>query len=145
MNIRNLLGGLLVSTLVTGATLVAGATTAGAAGYSLTCALTDSAHNSKLIRIYDSNVNEVGQVEWNGDSVNGDPGDAFRVYDGKGDGWGLEAHLSTGRTATTVGHTSPYWSPWATGDLPENTDYSIWVVMRNGSAAVTTNKCLVTT
>lgn len=65
-----------------------------------------------------------GLMEWRGDPLNGDPGDAFRVLDRLADGWGMEASMIspvTGRVATTRGHSATYYSPWNTGNLDEGT------------------------
>ncbi len=82
-----------------------------------------------------------GQGWWSADpggDINGDgradPGDALSATDEVADGWGVEAHLSTGRVASTRGHSSPYWSPWVTGNLPEDTYYLMWVCVVRGSA-----------
>jgi hypothetical protein len=135
---------LSAATLLAAGTLITSATTASAASYSATCSLTDSAHKSITMRIYDSSIREVGQVEWNGDPNGSIPGDAMRAYDGRADGWGVEAHLSTGRIASTRGHEYGYWSTWATGDLPEDHDYAIEVWMwKDGGYSIARSKCKV--
>ncbi|MFF7653677.1 hypothetical protein ACFZCY_28270 [Streptomyces sp. NPDC007983] len=67
----------------------------------------------------------------NGDGKE-DPGDAIIAYDGSADGMGIEARLETGRIASTRGHGSPYWSPWATGNLGEGTAHSMKICLVKG-------------
>lgn len=81
-----------------------------------------------------------GKIFWNADpgrdlDGNGrpDPGDSIAALDGYGDGWGVKAVLSTGRVATTKGHSAPYWSGWATGNLPENRTYTLKGCVFKGS------------
>ncbi|MFI0775238.1 hypothetical protein [Streptomyces sp. NPDC021212] len=73
-----------------------------------------------------------------GGDINGDgstdPGDALIAYDGAADGWGVEARLDTGRVASTRGHGSPYWSPWATGNLAEGSRHSMKVCVVKGDS-----------
>jgi hypothetical protein len=75
-----------------------------------------------------------GDLDGDGSS---DPGDAIIAYDAAPDGYGIETHLSTGRKASTQGHPFPYWSAWATGDLPEGNTYTMEVcVIGDGSGGV---------
>ncbi|MFC8587720.1 hypothetical protein ACFUGD_24685 [Streptomyces sp. NPDC057217] len=75
---------------------------------------------------------EAGQAEWWQDPSGGLPGDTLAVSDHLADGYGIEAHLSTGRVATTRGHNSPY-STYKSGDLPEDHVYKMWVCVVKGS------------
>lgn len=76
------------------------------------------------------NANPGGDWDGNGST---DPGDAIGAYDGASDGYGVKAILSTGRTATTKGHTAPYWTGWKTGNLPENHGYTLKGCVFKGS------------
>ncbi|CAL9325515.1 hypothetical protein [Streptomyces sp. SudanB182_2057] len=76
-----------------------------------------------------------GYAEWRQDPLNGNPGDAMRVHDMNADGYGIEAVLTyDNRKATTRGHDSPYTSPWATGNLPEDRNYRMRVCVVRGDA-----------
>jgi hypothetical protein len=68
----------------------------------------------------------IGWGLWSKDPAEGEPGDSLRATDDYQDGKGIVAHLSTGRTASTAGHTYPYTTEWVHGDLPENHTYYIW-------------------
>ncbi len=87
----------------------------------------------QIILVKEDGYGQVGFAEWRQDPGGGNPGDALRVYDQEPDGYGIEAHLSDGREATTRGHNSPYQSPWTTGDLPEDHTYYLWVCVVKGS------------
>ncbi|WP_369036152.1 hypothetical protein [Streptomyces adonidis] len=67
-----------------------------------------------------------GYAMWQGD------GDTLTARDGLADGYGIVAHLSTGRVASTAGQTSPI-TVNVTGDLPENVTYKMWVCVVKGS------------
>jgi|tagenome__1003787_1003787.scaffolds.fasta_scaffold20976185_4 hypothetical protein len=73
-----------------------------------------------------------GYAEWSQDPCGGDPGDALSATDELADGYGINAHLSTGRVATTAGHSSPYTSKWKTGDLTEDKTYLMWTCVEKG-------------
>lgn len=78
-----------------------------------------------------------GAMTWNADPVSNYPGDAFRVVDVLGDGYGIEARMvdpSTGRVATTRGHSATYFSAWNTGDLTEGTPVFIQLCFVKGLA-----------
>lgn len=84
-----------------------------------------------------------GYVHFNSDP-NNYPGDAMRVCDVQADGWGIIAFMrningTLLRTATTQGHDSPYCTPWATGDLPEESYVQIIVCRAHGT---TYDKCV---
>lgn len=105
-------------------------------------------HRAVVIYLNDTYA---GTGYWNqdpGGDLNGDgrtdPGDALIAYDGAADGWGVEARLSTGRIATTRGHNSPYWSPWATGDLPEDRTYTMQMCLVRGTSVHCGTSVLVT-
>ncbi|MGW0086905.1 hypothetical protein [Streptomyces sp. NPDC003393] len=59
-------------------------------------------------------------------------GDTLVVSDVLADGYGIEAHLSDGRTATTRGKASPYTAK-KSGNLPEDGTYYMSVCMVKGS------------
>ncbi|CAG7649533.1 hypothetical protein [Actinacidiphila bryophytorum] len=76
-----------------------------------------------------------GTFQWSADPSGSNPGDAMRVTDDAADGFGIEADLDTGssiRVATTAGHDSPYTSAWATGDLPEGKQYTVYIYLVSG-------------
>lgn len=109
--------------LLAGGTLIAGASSSAAAG-------------NMVGLIYEDHQVYRGKWSWSSDPSDGKPGDAFRVTDDVADGWGIEGDLNATpiRVATTQGHSAPYTSPWASGDLPEDKDYEldIWI-MKNGT------------
>ncbi|MEW2490647.1 hypothetical protein [Streptomyces sp. NPDC048411] len=77
-----------------------------------------------------------GEAIWSQDPYNGDPGDALMAYDGLADGLGIHAYLSDGRMASTAGHSSPYYSGWVTGDLPEDHWYTMKVCTEKGGSNI---------
>jgi len=81
-----------------------------------------------------------GYVNWNADPEGNDPGDALRAKDVAADGWGVEGTVSEPgwlvREASTRGHSSPYTTPWQTGNLIEGTPYSLTVCLVKGSEQV---------
>ncbi|MER6812025.1 hypothetical protein ABT299_22385 [Spirillospora sp. NPDC000708] len=144
MEIKPRLGALFAATtLFATGTIVASATAANAATFTYSCEVYNSATKAKIIRVYNGGK-YAGYAMWNGDPSGSWPGDALRAYDGLADGWGVVANLSTGRTATTVGHNAPYYSPWATGDLTEGNHYDMYVQMKNGDLVASSGNCLVT-
>lgn len=78
---------------------------------------------------YDQDDHYVGLALFDSDPMYGSPGDALYATDSRSDGWGVVAHLSTGRTASTLGHTAGYQAGPVTGDLPEDHKYGLWVEM----------------
>ncbi|WP_329347344.1 hypothetical protein OG226_01070 [Streptomyces sp. NBC_01261] len=72
-----------------------------------------------------------GTAEWWADPSGSRPGDALTATDILGDGYGIEAHLSTGRVASTRGHDAIY-SVTATGNLTEGNTYTMWVCVVKG-------------
>jgi hypothetical protein len=97
---------------------------------------------------------DAGWVNWNADPwVNPKsdprnpeivPGDAIRACDDKADGWGIRVFLKKNptdrydvdnpdRSVSTQGHSSPYCSPWATGDIVEGTPVALWGCMVKGT------------
>ncbi|MEU2248940.1 hypothetical protein [Streptomyces sp. NPDC019224] len=81
-----------------------------------------------------------GYGEWNADPYGSAPGDSIRACDTTADGWSIEVKLDIGRdgtwdrTATTRGHTSPYCTPWKTGNLKEGTPVRVQVTNVGGDA-----------
>ncbi|MFF7340155.1 hypothetical protein ACFZAT_22825 [Streptomyces sp. NPDC008163] len=81
-----------------------------------------------------------GYGEWNADPYGAAPGDSIRACDTDADGWSIEVKLDIGRdgtwdrTATTRGHTSPYCTPWKTGDIKEGTPVLVQVANVGGDA-----------
>lgn len=90
---------------------------------------------------YDSDDHYVGMAEFDQDANGDRPGDALYATDAYGDGWGVVAHLSTGRTASTAGHPAPYTTPAITGDLPEGAPHILWVEMVRGDQSVVLPSC----
>lgn len=90
---------------------------------------------------YDSDGHYVGLAEFDQDPVGDRPGDALYATDAYADGWGVVAHLSTGRTASTAGHYAPYTTPAITGDLPEGAPQILWVEMVKGDVSVPLSSC----
>ncbi|TGA95312.1 hypothetical protein E2651_34535 [Streptomyces sp. MZ04] len=88
-----------------------------------------SSNGSFNVAVY-TNHNYSGKAEWNADPVSGAPGDALRAYDHMADGWSVEAMLSYGsRTASTRGHSAPYWSGWKTGNIAEGKTVKVRICM----------------
>lgn len=136
MRIRSL----LAATVLAGATVVSGATAAHALQFTPSG---DSSAKVWTIDVY-NNGHYAGSANWNGDPRGSTPGDALLAYDSLADGYGIVAHLSTGRTASTLGHTAGYSSGWVTGDLPEGNHYDMWVSIQKGTSSVSSAKVTVT-
>jgi len=81
--------------------------------------------------IVDNSGNGRGSFQWSQDPSAGIPGDAMRVTDGDGDGLGVDAILycTPQRVVSTYGHTYPYTSAWAAGNLPERTTYQVTLIL----------------
>ncbi len=62
----------------------------------------------------------------------GSTGDTLIAYDGLPDSYGIVAHLSTGRVASTAGHDANYTDE-VSGNLPEGNPYTMWVCVVKGS------------
>lgn len=86
--------------------------------------------------------NLAGFGRFSADPVGDWPGDAIQACDYYADGWGIEIRMDinpapdrfyTDRTATTRGHNSPYCSPWATGNIAENTLVALKVCLVKGT------------
>ena len=73
-----------------------------------------------------NNSSRAGSASWVADPVANSAGDTLAAYDGLPDGYAIEAHLSTGRVASTRGHNSPYFIE-KSGNLPEGNSYTMWV------------------
>lgn len=73
-----------------------------------------------------------GHAIWQRDPSGGEPGDALTASDELPDGYGIEAHLSTGRVASTRGHDANYQET-VPGDLPEDHTYQMWVCVVQGT------------
>ncbi|WP_433544529.1 hypothetical protein ACQPZG_05020 (plasmid) [Streptomyces sp. CA-294286] len=80
----------------------------------------------------ESKQREAGQSEWWQDPSGSYTGDTLVASDQLADGYGIEAHLSTGRVATTRGQNSPYVAR-VTGNLPEDRKYQMRVCVVKGS------------
>ncbi|WP_158812179.1 hypothetical protein [Streptomyces fulvoviolaceus] len=119
------------------------------------CALTSTtAHASEsatqadcytTYNIYDPT--KVGYMDWNADPNSCySNGDAFRVCDTKADGWGVAVTtIDAGiREATTAGHSSPYCSPWVTGNITEGKEIEFNAYLVKGSSSVHLGSITVT-
>lgn len=83
----------------------------------------------------DDGAINVTNNSWNdkaGSAIWETDGDAISASDELPDGYGIEAHLSTGRIASTRGMASPAYVR-KTGDLLENTRYTMWVCVVKAS------------
>lgn len=134
---------LAATTLAAGATLVAGASPASAASITFSTSSGDGWGQIVVLR----DGKHAGYMYWNSDPIPelGWPGDAFNVTDGLDDGYGIEGHLDSGtvhRIATTRGHSSPYESPWTTGNIPEGESVLLSVCYVKGTSS-TCSKTLV--
>ena len=87
-------------------------------------------------RVQIADVNGVrGYAEWNQNpSSCYSKGDSFRVCDTASDGMGVYAEMvGLGASATTRGHTAGYCSPWTGHNLPEGSDFRMYVyTVKNG-------------
>lgn len=130
-------GALLTATaLATAGTVVVG-TTAAHASDTFTYR-----YGTDYIMIY-RNGTYSGEAEWVPDPTEDSTGDTLYGYDPTADGWGVVAHLSTGRTASTLGHASPYLAR-TPGNLPEDHTYDMWLVFKKGTQSVTSPRLKVT-
>lgn len=119
--------------VLTGGALVTGAGVADAAAPAPQVRVVHAASGNYWdVVIYNGNGQETGMGQWSQDPQDGNPGDALRAYDALADGYGIHAYLSDGRMASTAGHSSPYWSPWVTGNLPEGNWYTLTVCTEKG-------------
>ena len=127
---------LAASALFVGGSVTLGATNAAAADWTFKKSAVSS-NGSFTIAAYKSGT-YAGVMVWNADPSGSIPGDAFQVVDRLGDGWGMEAsmiHPTTGRVATTRGHSAVYFSPWNSGNLTEGTDVYIQLCAVQGTSA----------
>ena len=135
---------LAATAVLTGGTLAAGTGTASAAVPVITSS-EDPDGNYIHIQIYEGSE-EVDNAEWSQDPTGQDPGDAMRVEDGWTDGYYVTAYLAQDastpafRSVTTQGHDADYTSGWATGDLPENQWYKMWVCLAGPGGDACTGK-----
>ncbi|MGW0435211.1 hypothetical protein ACWDV4_22070 [Micromonospora sp. NPDC003197] len=83
-----------------------------------------------------------GSGRWLQDPDGPYPGDALVADDQLADGYGVEAHLSTGRIATTRGHSAPY-THYKTGNLPEGNKYYMYVCVVKGDYSNCSNSVAV--
>ncbi|MFM9444514.1 hypothetical protein [Streptomyces acidiscabies] len=69
-----------------------------------------------------------GTAQWAADpgDFGSSTGDTLIASDQLADGYGIEAHLSDGRTATTRGHSAGY-TDTTTGNLDEGANRKLWV------------------
>ncbi|MGW1895150.1 hypothetical protein ACWCP6_33655 [Streptomyces sp. NPDC002004] len=140
--IRKRIATLLAATAVTvGVSFGAGAGSAAAAPR-LTYTTSTYQHGKSAVLYLYADGDYAGYVNWNADPViGGAPGDALRAHDGGADGWGVKVSivgLDVSRDASTRGHSSPYTTPWKTGDITENRRLSLNACLVKGSEKVCT-------
>ncbi|WP_329475220.1 hypothetical protein OG555_26335 [Kribbella sp. NBC_01484] len=138
----------IVATLAAAASLTAAATTLGSSPASAatdfyTVCRHDDDKNVWQAIAYEQDDHYVGLAMFYTDPYGRNPGDALYATDSYADGWGVVAHLSTGRTASTLGHSAGYTTPPVTGDLPEDHKYGLWVEMvhAGGDTRITLPSC----
>ncbi|MGW1894884.1 hypothetical protein ACWCP6_32270 [Streptomyces sp. NPDC002004] len=128
------LGALMGVTALTVGLGVTGANPAAAEpGFAFDAMPLDRPGGGVIIDIYEG-ADRVGYGAWWADPADGTPGDALVASDLRGDGYGIETHLSTSpeRIASTRGHEYPY-RDIATGDLREGSHYTMYVCVVKGS------------
>ncbi|QNP72269.1 hypothetical protein IAG44_24525 [Streptomyces roseirectus] len=81
-----------------------------------------------------NNGDYAGTAMWAADpgSLDSSTGDTLIASDQLADGYGIEAHLSDGRIATTRGQSAPY-TDRTTGDLDEGATRTMYVCLVQGS------------
>ena len=89
------------------------------------------------------NVQNTTWGKFAGDATWWADGDSLAADDELPDGYGIEAHLSTGRVASTRGQSTPAHAR-ATGNLPEGHHYSMWVCVVKGDFSKCSGKYDVT-
>ncbi|MFC8587719.1 hypothetical protein ACFUGD_24680 [Streptomyces sp. NPDC057217] len=136
--VRRAVSGAAGALLLAATTVVAGSTPAAAAdSFSFEYVETNWGY---VINVVNNNWRDAaGRAVWTRDPSASQPGDALSVNDELPDGYGIEAHLSTGRVASTRGHNAPY-SKTVTGNLPEDQRYSMWVCAVKGSFSKCSSK-----
>ncbi|MCL7382443.1 hypothetical protein [Streptomyces sp. 35G-GA-8] len=134
------LGALVGALAVAAATMMSGASPAAAAD-SFSFRFTELSDNkSGVINVNNNTWGEsAGNGWWRADPIGGSTGDTLIADDVLPDGYGIEAHLSTGRVASTAGHSSPY-SKEVSGNLTEGNTYQIWVCVVKGSFSKCSSK-----
>jgi hypothetical protein len=131
---------LAASALLAAASLLAGSGTASAAPTFTFDLFGTIGSNFTEVRV-DNGSNYAGYGMFSQNPTDDDPGDAIQASDQYADGYYIETFLSRTefgtpfRTASTGGQTSPYTTPWATGDLPEGTTYFMWICAINSSTS----------
>ncbi|WP_433544530.1 hypothetical protein ACQPZG_05025 (plasmid) [Streptomyces sp. CA-294286] len=138
---RKAISGAVGTMMLAATTVVASSPPAAAAdSFSFEYVQTDWGY---VINVVNNNWRDTaGRAVWTQDPSGSQPGDALSVNDELPDGYGIEAHLSTGRIATTRGHKSPY-STTVTGNLPEDQRYSMRVCAVKGSFSKCSSKVSV--
>jgi hypothetical protein len=98
--------------------------------YYITYTYTDG---SARVEVY-NNGDFAGYGEWaaNPGDLGSSTGDTLIAYDGLADGYGIEATLSDGRTATTRGQSSPYTAT-KSGNLDEGAERTMNVCLVKGT------------
>lgn len=96
----------------------------------------------RYIEIYNGVGTLVVSGQFISDPLDGGPGDALKACDSYADGMGAELRMDinpsggfqrTDRVASTRGHSSPYCSPFATGDMVENTLVALKLCLLKGT------------
>ncbi|MFF3583278.1 hypothetical protein [Streptomyces mirabilis] len=128
------------SLLATAATILGSGTASAATSFHTVCRHLTSPSEWEAIA-YDQDNHYVGLALFDQDPYGGNPGDALYATDSYADGWGVVAHLSTGRTASTLGHSAGYTAGPVTGNLPEGNHYTIWVEMEKDGIWISLPSC----
>ncbi|MFB7241252.1 hypothetical protein ACFCYX_02125 [Streptomyces populi] len=124
--------GAAASALAAGLLLGAAAPQANAASFNFfTVQFTNG---SAVVTVSNGSGSTVGSGAWAADpgELGSSTGDTLIANDTLKDGYGIEAHLSTGRIASTRGHNSPYTDK-TTGNLPEGNTYYMTVCVVKGT------------
>ncbi|MFD5558859.1 hypothetical protein ACFWIA_34175 [Streptomyces sp. NPDC127068] len=133
-NLAKKLGSTLGTLAIVAAGVLVSATPAAAAEDSFSFTYTNLVNGDPIIVANNNSWGgePAGYAEWRADPSGGAPGDALTARDVLPDGYGIEAHLSNGRVATTRGHGSPY-SVTETGNLTEGSTYTMKLCVVKGS------------
>lgn len=124
--------GAAASALAAGLLLGAAAPQASAASFNFFTV--EMSNGSAVVTVSNGSGTTIGSGAWASDpgQVGSSTGDTLIANDTFDDGYGIEAHLSTGRVASTRGHASPYTDK-ATGNLPEGNTYYMTVCVVKGT------------
>ncbi|MEU8028822.1 hypothetical protein [Streptomyces sp. NPDC049099] len=129
-----------VSMLALAATTLGTGTASAAPTFTFKCVHLTSPSEWETVA-YNQDGHYVGLALFDQDPYGGSPGDALYATDAESDGFWVEAHLSTGRVASTKGHTAGYTAGPVTGDLPEDHTYYLSIEMHNSEWIYSSQGC----